>query len=151
MTQGEYITVVDVRPVPKIVPMEDAFEFREDRPARWLQRACLWVLRKLGCYAAKEVIEYQRHHIGRDGERFMMRLMRAKASIQGAFAREPQRLLIGSEQYAELMEETLSNSYFAFEAQSFWGNGPGRPPTIVGLTVEVIPWMRGMLLLPVGK
>ena len=148
MKDRPFVDVIELRRVPKIVPLSDAFEFRKDRPAHWLQRICLWTLRKLGCYSSKEVVEVTRHEIGRRGQTFINRLLKAKALIWGEFEREPQTLLIGAEQYAELMNEVASNAMFSFIAEYYVGNGTCRPPTVVGLTVKVIPWMRGILLLP---
>lgn len=148
MDDRPFVDVVELRRIPRIVPLLDSFEFRKDRPAHWLQRICLWTLRNLGCYSSKEVEEVTRHVIGRRGETFMNRLLKAKAAIWGHLEREPQTLLLGSEQYAELMHEVPSNVTFSFGAEYYMGNGANRRPTVVGLTVKVIPWMRGMLLLP---
>src|ERR1700760_835201 len=142
----EYVDVVELRRISEVKVLQDTFELRPERPAVWLQRVCLWVLRKLGCFASTDVIRYERHHIGKNGERFMQRLLKAKNAIQGSLEMKPTRLLIGSEQYAELMEEMVSKAPFAFDSQYYIG-GYDRP-TVIGLRVEVIPWMRGILLLP---
>jgi hypothetical protein len=139
-----YIDVIELRPISRVVVLKDAFELREDRPALWLQRVCLWVLRKLGCFACKETIDYQRHVFGDKGRDFMSRLWERKDALWGSFEREPTRLLIGAEQYAEMMRETASSAYFEFNAEYMKG---GRHPKVMGLHVEVIPWMCGMLLL----
>jgi len=145
--QREFIDVVELRRVPTVREFKDAFEFCKDRPAHWLQKLCLWTLRKLGCYASLETVEVQRHHIGKNGKRFMDRLWQRRSAMQGTLDMDPTRLLIGSEEYAELMNEAVSNTAFDFNTEYYKGNGPGRQPTVMGLHVEVIPWMRGMLLL----
>lgn len=144
MNDRPYIDVIELRPIPQIKEIKDAFELRKDRPAIWLQRACIWVLRKLGCFACTEYIEYQRHEIGRNGRTFMERLMEQRDAIYGTFNRDPTRLLIGAEQYAEIMREKASTAYFDFDAEYM---KDGRYPRIMGLHVEVIPWMRGIVLL----
>ena len=144
----EVIDVLELQPVSQVVELKDAFEFRTDRPAVWLQRLCLWVLRRLGCFACKETVTIERHEIGRHGEKFMERLWVRRKAIWGSFERgltdEPKRLLIGAGDYQELMDEVTTNR-FSFDAHYYMGRG-GRPE-VMGLKVEVIPHMRGMLLL----
>ena len=143
MDERPYIDVIELRHVREIKEFKEAFQLRKDRPAMWLQRACLWVLRKLGCYAELETIKVERHEIGRYGDSFMQRLLARRNAVYGSFEREPKKLLIGSAEYAELMKEAVSNSPFQFEARYF----KGADQTVYGLKVEVIPYMRGMLLL----
>lgn len=138
----EVIDVYELRSIPKVVELKDAFELREDRPAVWLQRACLWVLKKLGCYAHKETISVERHVVGKHGKKFMERLWARKKAIWGDFEMEPTRLLLGAADYQELMQEACTGG-FSFDARWF----QGRDREVMGLKVEVIPHMRGMLLL----
>lgn len=140
----EVIDVIELRPVPKLVELKDAFELRKDRPAIWLQRACLWVLRKLGCFACKETITIERHEIGRHGKKFMDRLWDRREAVWGFFEDEPTRLLIGAKDYQELMHEVCTSG-FQFDGRYYMGrNGK---PEVFGMKIEVIPHMRGMLLL----
>jgi hypothetical protein len=140
----EIIDVLELRPVPKVVELKDAFELREDRPAIWLQRVCLWVLRKLGCFACKETVTIERHEIGRHGDKFMERLWARREAVWGDFNREPTKLLLGAADYQELMKESCTAG-FSFDARYYLGRN-GRPE-VMGLKIEVIPHMRGMLLL----
>jgi len=140
----EVIDVIELRPVPKVIELKDAFELRLDRPAIWLQRACLWVLKRLKCYAHKETVTIERHAVGVKGGNFMEKLWARKEAVWGDFNREPTKLLIGAADYQELMHEACTAG-FSFEAQYYLGRNGRRE--VMGLTVEVIPYMRGMLLL----
>jgi hypothetical protein len=148
MTQREVIDVLELTPVPEVVELKEAFELRKDRPAIWLQRLCLWVLRKLGCFACTESVRIERHDIGRTGEKFMERLWARREAMWGSFTRgltpEPKRLLIGAKDYQEMMGEVCTNR-FTFDANYYMGRD-GKPE-VMGLKVEVVPHMRGMLLL----
>lgn len=146
--QRESIDVIDfeLRRIPEVKELKDSFELRKDRPAVWLQRLCLWVLRRLGCYAQHETVRIDRHYIGWKGNSFMERLWERKKLIWGSFDMEPTRLLIGAEDYARLMQEAYSKNSFEFSAQYMMGRA-GREPEVMGLKVEVIPWMSGILLL----
>ncbi len=45
------------------------------------------------------------------------------------------------------MSESLSHQMFDFDSRYFMGNGD-LEPTVHGLKVRVIPWMRGLLVMP---
>lgn len=55
-------------------------------------------------------------------------------------------LLIGSENYAELMRGEIVNQRFDFRCELWREDANGRK--ILGLNVQVIPWMRGMVVMP---
>lgn len=141
----EVIDVIELRPMPKVIELKDAFELREDRPAVWLQRICLWTLRKLGCFACKETVTIERHVIGKNGKTFMDRLWtRRTALLRNELNREPTRLLLGAKDYEELMGEVCTQG---FSFASNYNMGRNGRPEIMGLTVEVIPHMSGLLFL----
>jgi hypothetical protein len=140
----ETIEVIRLERLSSVVEIKESFEFRKDRPAHWLQKLCIWTLRKLGAFHHGEVVTFERHVIGKNGRRFMDRLFEQMHNLLDAFDREPSRLLIGAEDYAELMQEA-TREYFTFDAEYMRG---GRYPKVCGLHVEVIPWMRGVLVMP---
>lgn len=118
----------------------ESYQLRRDRPLPWLQMAALWLLKKLGAYRIGELVTVERHTI--DAPTFMDRVFAQRAELQKSFNVCPSRLLIGSEDYAEMMQETAANQAFSFSAKY------GYNREIMGLKVEVIPWMRGMLVMP---
>ena len=133
----EFVALHDLR-----IKFDDteAFELRRDRPAVWLQKACFFVLRKLGAFHIGERVTIERHFI--DAKTFMGRLFLQQEGIEQFFNIEPKRLLIGAEDYAELMHEAVATQTFSFQAE-YW-----RRREIFGMTVQVIPWMRGVLVMP---
>jgi hypothetical protein len=139
------IEVIRQERITTVVEIKEAFEFRKDRPAHWLQKLCIWTLRKLGAFHHSEVVTFERHVIGKKGRRFMERLFEQRCNLRDAFNREPTRLLIGADDYAELMQEA-TREYFHFDAE--YMRGGERYPKVCGLRVEVIPWMRGVLVMP---
>lgn len=147
MNDAPYIDVAEMRRITDVRELTDTYQLRTDRPLVWLQRVCLWMLRRLGCFVSVNDIRIERHVFGKKGRTFMERLWERRMSILGTFDMQPTRLLIGPEEYAEIMHEAVSTASFGFDAEYGVGNGPLRQPTVMGLRVEVIPWMRGMLLL----
>lgn len=118
----------------------DAFQYRKDRPARWLQKACFFVLRKLRAFSVGETVTIERHTI--DAGTFMDRLFDQRESVTQLLGRRPTQLLIGAEDYAELMREAEATKMLSFRVQYHYNS------EILDMTVRVIPWMRGCLVLP---
>lgn len=118
----------------------EAFQLRKDRPHVWLQKACFFILGKLRAHYVGESVAIERHVV--NGATFMERLLKQRAELEGLFNRRPARLLIGAEDYAQMMREVVSSMPFSFSAEY------GHRREILGLTVEVIPWMRGILVMP---
>lgn len=128
--------------ITAMVPMLDAFKFAPSGRARWLQRLAWRFLQWRGAlaqaYEPKTTI--RRHTI--DADRFIERVFKQKRALLEGFNRDGQRLLIGSEDYFDLMGELSINEHFSFTAQV------GYDRQLVGLKVEVIPWMRGAVVMP---
>ena len=135
----QIVEFVSMREVRTTYEKKDVYQLRKDRPARWLQKVCLWVLRKLGAYHIVDDVKIERYVI--DADNFMSRLYKQ----QGVLLRldmDPTHLLIGAEDYAELMREVAATEMLTFRAEYYHGH------SIMGMTVHVIPWMRGCLVLP---
>lgn len=128
----------------KTVTDNNAFAVREDRPHLWLQKACCWVLEKLGAYRQDTQTKIKYRTI--DADSFMVRIAKQRESVFALLNRRPKELLIGAEEYAELMRETPAHYPFYFEAQ--YMRGERGVAQIMGLKVRVIPWMRGVLVVP---
>ena len=121
--------------------LKDTFEFRKDVSWHWLQKLCIFVLRKLGAFSIAESVTMERHTI--DGDTFIHRLFKQQ-DILMQFNRKPTTLLIGAEDYAIMMNEVAATQAFQFGAEY------GHSGKIMGLKVKVIPWMRGYVVMPEG-
>lgn len=138
------VTFVEPHTTFKIATDSSAFTVRDDRPYLWLQKACCWVLGMLGAYRqdTQKKIEYRTI----DAYSFMVRIAKQRSVVFELLNREPKELLIGAEDYAELMRETPAHYLFDFNAQ--YVRGERGVAQIMGLKVRVIPWMRGVLVIP---
>lgn len=139
------VEFVSIRRKTWMVPQEDAYELRPDRPAFWLQRLCCAVLRKLGAFRMEEQEGYQR--ISFDKGEFMQRLLKQRAALKGDFNREPKVLLIGAEDFCELMRLPDIDRFIEFDTEYRMGGGQ-RGYIVIGLRVQVVPWMRGAVVMP---
>lgn len=128
----------------KTVTDNNAFAVREDRPYLWLQKACCWVLGKLGAHRRDTQTKIEYRTI--DADSFMVRIAEQHASVFELLNRRPKKILIGAQDYAELMHETSAHYPFNFNAS--YAIGERGVTRIMGLEVQVIPWMRGVLVVP---
>lgn len=117
----------------------DAFGLTPERGWVWLQKLCIWVLRKLGCFYNKPEVEIKRHIIAPDD--FMERFFKQSNALEDLRMR-PAAILVGAEDYRDLMQSSLANEAFSFPAR--YGHGG----QICGLEVIVLPTIRGMVVLP---
>lgn len=125
----------------KTVTDNNAFAIREDRPHLWLQKVCCWVLGKLGAYRRDTQTKIEYRTI--DADKFITLIAKQHAAVFELTNRRPKELLIGAQDYAELMHETMSHHMFSFDATYMRGEHGAR--TVMGVKVRVIPWMRGVL------
>lgn len=122
--------------------LDGGYRLKPTGRMQWLQRLA-W--RFLGWRKAleptfKTVETVSIHRI--DADTFMERVALQNESLFRSFNREGKQLLIGSEDYAQLMHEATRMHYFSFNAEVGYGN------TYLGLKVTVIPWMKGMVVMP---
>jgi len=119
---------------------KDCYVFREDKSFHLLQRICCWTMHKIGAFDMGETVTVTRYTI--DSDVFMERIFKQQKHLLGYFNRKPKRLLIGSEDFSELMNSAEVRDVMMFNASYNYGR------EIYGLQVEVIPWMRGILVMP---
>jgi hypothetical protein len=122
----------------------DTYQFRRDRGWVWLQRLALWALRKIGAQAFRDDQTVVRHTI--DTRKFLDALVRQRAEIMALYHRRGERLLVGYEEFREITGIAMENP-LTFAVQYDWRE-PGGPTLVYGMRVTVIPWMRGILVLP---
>lgn len=124
-THIQFVTMQEIRTIPKYWWL-DSFRWR--------------LVKLLGGENPHEALKIVRVPI--DAKTFIEKLFKQKRQMIDEFRREPKRLLIGADDYEEMMDCSNIRERFAFHANYNKG------PYVYGLTVEVIPWMRGILVMP---
>lgn len=122
--------------------VEGAYTLRNDRPHPWLQRIALWVLKKLDCVYMRHEFQVERHII--DTGRLVDTLCKQRQELMLTYHKHGSRLLIGAEEYTTLMGEELRGTMFSFSTEY----GYSSMGKVFGLEVTVIPWMKGLLVVP---
>ncbi len=117
----------------------------QDLPApyapKWWDKPRWWLVRLLGGACPLDTVKVIRVPV--NGKDFMERLWKQKRALVENFRREPTTLWIGGEEYEELMSSPAVRQEFAVHAEFNYERRE-----VYGLTVRVIPWMRGMLVMP---
>lgn len=108
---------------------------------KWWERPRWWLVRRLGGTCPLDTVKVIRVPVS--GEVFMDRLWKQKRALVESFRREPTTLWIGGEDYEDLMDSPAVRQAFTVHAEFNYGRRE-----VYGLTVKVIPWMRGMLVMP---
>ena len=127
--------------IRQYLPIHEAGRLVPTGRFQWAQRLAWRFLVWEGAIKPVEGNVFKRHVI--EGTCFIDRLIKQEIALFDHFNKHGQRLLIGSEDYAELMNSPeVKNHHFCFAAKVNYGDG------ILGLKIEVIPWMRGAIVMP---
>ena len=109
-----------------------AFVFRDDRPAHWLQRLCLWVLKKLECYDRFEEVTFEPQKID---VLSIYNAVKTQADFVAFHADRPRTLVIGRDAYTKLIGEAPPE-YFTMHIGEF-----------MDMSVLVVPWCNGFCVI----
>ena len=108
---------------------------------KWWDKPRWWLVRLLGGQCPFDAVKVT--HVPVDGKTFMESLWKQRRVLVESFRREPMELWMGPEEYRTLMDAPEVRQAFHVRAQFNYGRHE-----VYGLTVHVIPWMRGMLVMP---
>lgn len=135
------VEFVQYRERVQMVLMPDAFEPQDFR-WKWVKRVVAWLFRKLGKNAREPSVTYERIVIHPDD---LIERLYAQMNALLDLDREPRRVLIGAETLAELMSCPRLQDIRGIACEYSCNR------TICSLTVTVIPWMKGLLVMPDGR
>jgi hypothetical protein len=129
---------------PRYGPVGSArFTYRPALGWRMLQRACFAILRRIGAF----VLETDKvSEISLDAARLSVGLIANYRREVERLMYTPARLVVGAEQWHELMGDPLLNQAVRFSAPVDL-RAAGRP-RLMGLDVTIVPWFDGVVILP---
>lgn len=159
MSRIEFIATREHRTT---VPIFNYFEFVPK--AQWgglAGRLHLWLLRKAWAFlgwrgalrqAMTDQISYTRHVI--DTDDVVKRLFEQRSELL-RMHRTPREVLIGRDDFEELLNTKGIERYIEFNAQILTRDADDvrrgwmdRGEKVLGLKIRVIPWMSGMVVMP---
>lgn len=123
---------------------KEAFEIRPEKGYLWLQCAAFWLLRKIGTFRTGMDVKFTQHRI--DERDFIARIYKSKRAVVDQMAHDPGTLLIGADDWRELMGGERIQSMYKFSSSIDWHDRNG--PRVIGMRVVIVPWMTGILPIP---
>ncbi|GAA0535612.1 hypothetical protein [Pigmentiphaga daeguensis] len=141
----QVVRFVETKAVPRPIERRDAFAFRKDKGWCRVQRLAIWALRKIGAYYVEQATEVTQVVI--DTDSVAESLYREQAELMRSFDLVPDEVLIGEEEFRELMGTPQIHSMMTFSVEVKYGSRDGGL-YLMGMKVTVIPWMKGVLVLP---
>ena len=139
------IVFVDQKTTTEMVMIPDGYEFKPKGRLQWLQRMAWRFLHKREAlqHAYEPKITVTRFTLN-TGD-FMRRLYEQRRSLCENYNLDGAMLLIGADDFSALMALPDIRQSLNFHVEL-----RGQHPEIQGLSVRVIPWMSGALVLPKG-
>ena len=124
----------------------DAYRFR---PRGWLeplQHLAWWLLTRSGAMKRHTVEERYFTQISIDGDRAMDRIFKARGELF-QLGRRPEKVMLGVEDMAEIMDDPKFRDMMHFNQPVNFEGRVGFDQSVYGLPVEIVPHMRGVLVL----
>ena len=124
------------------------FSFRKDKKWHRIQRACFWLLKKIGAFSRDKEISYSYKTVAYDPSKVTEYVHRQANYILSRENRHPRYLYVGPQQFHELFNSEVAR-YMSFAPLSITDQYPA--PEFAGLKIIVLPWMEGVLVVPEDK
>jgi hypothetical protein len=137
----QVIQFVEKRPIHKMV-YSPSYDFAPVGMFKWFQRALFNFLLQVGAlkHSRHDHVSYDTHIVVQP-ERALNQILKQKSDLMRCFNRKGNIIYIGSSDYAELMQcKEMMFTSFSF-------NTKGYNP-MLEMEVRVIPWMKGILIVP---
>lgn len=135
--EPQRITYLEEIPLPKQTDYTLAYQVRKDKPLVWLQRVCCWVMDKVGAYAQDRSISYDYKVV--DISNLVEGIYTQVGLLDQNYHKQATRVLMGSEDFTQLCNAPEARYHLTVYASD---------RRFGGLTVTVIPWMKGILVMP---
>ena len=144
-----YVSFVETAELRIMKVCPDAYTYIPQRGWAWLQRLAIRVLKWRRCHHMTNATEYRRVDVPKTG--LLDAVARQHAALRGQLNGQPAVLLIGPDDFSEAMRamhrnsDTLMFRTIRIDTDGYWYD---HPASRVSLPIVVVPWMRGVLLVP---
>jgi hypothetical protein len=120
MKQPYAVSFVQHRETLQWILLPDAFEVRKDFRWKWQAQLSRWLIRKIGVNAREPTVDYQPVII--DPTNIMQAIHKMK-DVHLDYRRSPQTLLIGAEEFAELMHTVRFSDMVSIDCEYHMSDG----------------------------
>lgn len=154
MVQNQYTAEFLVRHDYLDCPVEGEYTLRPDRRYLWLQKLCLWVLKKLGANRVTRRAEFETIYIHTHKLMDFIRMIQIQAARSGE--KQPHRILIGWRTFTEFIDSEEARNFLCHSVEL---NIPVRHQwskykkmECCGIDLYCVPWYAdGVVVLPSEK
>lgn len=145
--RNQVVTYAPMISLEEIKESFNKFEYRKDRPLRWLQRICIGIMRGLGCYANEHIRTWSRHEKENND---LLLLMLEQYHVSALEFGDVAYCFVGPEQEYELMKavQTVGNCPVKLNTELLCSQGRHLGTFAKHVPIIVIPWMKGVLFVP---
>lgn len=130
--------------------IKDQYTFRSDRKYHWLQRLCLYVLRKLKCNVLKEEFRFKTYTFyPEDSDNIIKNIIKFIGDNEYLFPLNKKELVIamGTDCFYELLGQDYQYGYLNLripDAKIYYNN----EQMLLGMRLIIVPWISGWFILP---
>lgn len=129
------------------------YKYNDSGKLLFLQRACFWVLRKLGCQIQDTSIIHTRTQVDLDD--LFQDVMDNTWMMNMIYNKEAKYIIVGKDYYVKYVHPVLMHDqgYMQFQVPPTYEakvkrNGVRMKGIYMGLNVIMVPWIDGMFCLP---
>ena len=141
----QHIEFEQTIPQVKVTHSDTLFQLCKHKKHVWLQRIAIGILGKLGCNASIERASYRRQVFSPND--FISGILEQHREVLGLIPRVGKcKILIGAVDFEEATGAESVRSMLSFDCEARIGQGSH--VSIRGMRVTVIPWMKGVLVMP---
>lgn len=125
---------------------QDSYTYHPEKGWKPLQKIALWFLRKLECFRTS--LHDEISYVQCDEDTLIERIIKQEREVLGMCGHAPARVYIGRDDFMEILSLRESpHDFFSIEVDYEIGKDR-KTYKIRGMPVSVVPWMRGVLVVP---
>ena len=141
----QHIEFAQTVPQVKVTHSDTLFQLCKHKKHVWLQRIAVGILSNLGCNASIERTSYQRQVFSSND--FISGILKQHREVLWLIPRTGKcKILIGAADFEEATGAESVRSMLSFDCEAQIGQGSH--VSICGMRITVIPWMKGVLVMP---
>lgn len=125
------------------VPLPGRYEYQPSRGYSWLQRACFWILDRIGCQSYGEETSYEQVSIRLDSLYDLIRRQRNELARNGYGIKG---VILGPEEFSKLSDWAMRDQPFMYTVPV--AASKYHFAKLDGMKLFVLPWAKGVTLLP---
>lgn len=134
---------------PSIIsrPIEGVYKYSKWGRLPFLQRILFWILARLNCQYDERFTSVKVSTL--DIEDVIERVIQSRYMVERIYHERPKYLVLGRDYYVDLVKHQDSQMYMTYQMPTdYHSRHISDPKLFAGLTLVLVPYMEGMVILP---